>query len=517
MDFEPFLSIVGPTYTLASLNADCQRCVNMIVEKIETGTGRNESYLKETPGLLTYWDAATFTPPGADLQSLAGQPIQAMHVCGNGRVFIIVAERLLELTEGPVATYIVNLRNASGIPSPLFNYQMADNALMLVVVTDNAGGRGGLGDGYGLASYTFADGTTRNLDFNTPGFLGTKFIAFLDQYFITVVTDNATGKLTHQCQISPVNVANTTSWSAKDVFGVESNPDPINGLIVNGREVWIFGANSYEVFHNTGDATLPFQRISGAAYAVGLLAPYSLQSFKGNVFWLGSSKEGFGIVWMSQGLQAVRISTTAIERLIQSEDTIADATSWSYQIPGHQVYVLNFPTAKKTYAYDLISDLWHELAYRNPTTQIVTRHRAANQILAFGKNLVGDFENGKIYEYSLTTYTDDTAPIIRYRRAPCLTKGRRLIFFHKFELDIQMGVGLVDGNTPRISVRWSNDNGHTWSNYHTRSIGKIGEYRKSIIFSNQGCSKVRVYEVYINDPVPFRIISAEIGITIGEH
>jgi hypothetical protein len=51
MNRVPFSGILGPTYTLESLNAECQRCVNMLPERVESSNGKDAFWLKPTPGL----------------------------------------------------------------------------------------------------------------------------------------------------------------------------------------------------------------------------------------------------------------------------------------------------------------------------------------------------------------------------------------------------------------------------------------------------------------------------------
>lgn len=61
---------------------------------------------------------------------------------------------------------------------------------------------------------------------------------------------------------------------------------------------------------------------------------------------------------------------------------------------------------------------------------------------------------------------------------------------------------------PIMSLRWSNDNGHTWSNYYDKDAGQAGEYRKRVMWRRLGRARDRVYEVSTADPFSARIIDA---------
>jgi hypothetical protein len=62
-------------------------------------------------------------------------------------------------------------------------------------------------------------------------------------------------------------------------------------------------------------------------------------------------------------------------------------------------------------------------------------------------------------------------------------------------------------------LRWSDDGGHTWSNEHWTSIGKIGVYQKRAIWRRLGMTlklRDRVYEVSGTDPVKISVMGAEL-------
>jgi hypothetical protein len=81
---------------------------------------------------------------------------------------------------------------------------------------------------------------------------------------------------------------------------------------------------------------------------------------------------------------------------------------------------------------------------------------------------------------------------------------------HKFTLEIESGVGLVGGVDPQVMMRYSDDGGHTWSNELWRSMGKIGEFGKRVIWHRLGMTKSypRVYEISGTEPVKTILLAA---------
>jgi hypothetical protein len=69
------------------------------------------------------------------------------------------------------------------------------------------------------------------------------------------------------------------------------------------------------------------------------------------------------------------------------------------------------------------------------------------------------------------------------------------------------------GYDPKVMLRWSDDGGHTYSNEHWSSIGKIGAYGHRTFWRRLGMTlklRDRVYELSGTDPVKIAIVGAEL-------
>lgn len=130
------------------------------------------------------------------------------------------------------------------------------------------------------------------------------------------------------------------------------------------------------------------------------------------------------------------------------------------------------------------------------------------------KNIVGDWESGKIYEYDLDYYSDDGNPLVRRRISPYPLQQERNIAHHSLTIMLETGVGIIppgQGTDPEMMLRWSDDGAHTWKGIRTKKIGKIGKYRTGVRFTRLGTStnvSSRCYEVTISDPVKVCLIGA---------
>jgi hypothetical protein len=82
-----------------------------------------------------------------------------------------------------------------------------------------------------------------------------------------------------------------------DFASAEASPDRAVALLVDHKEVWIFGDNSVEVWYNSGAADYPLTPIQGAFNELGCVAPYSVAKLDNGIFWLGADARGQGMVY----------------------------------------------------------------------------------------------------------------------------------------------------------------------------------------------------------------------------
>ncbi|MCB0376134.1 MAG: hypothetical protein KDD04_09475, partial [Sinomicrobium sp.] len=129
-----------------------------------------------------------------------------------------------------------------------------------------------------------------------------------------------------------------------------------------------------------------------------------------------------------------------------------------------------------------------------------------------GKNLVGDYINGKIYEIDPATFVEGEEYIQRLIQGTALWKDGHRFVNDYLRLDIDAGEGLAvgQGEDPQVMMRFSDDGAKSWSNELWRSFGKIGETNKQVVYRQLGQTQSgqRIYEWVINDPVKVAIHGA---------
>jgi len=377
-------------------------------------------------------------------------------------------------------------------------------------------------------------------------FSGANCVDIIDNYF--VYNNPTTQQFGASDLLSPISLS--TSYALKD-----GAPDDLVALIVDHREIYLMGEISSEVWTDVGAVPFPFQRIPGTSTQHGIAAPFSLYRFGNSFAYVSRNNRGQAQIMQMKGYLPERISTHAVENSLANQ-YVDDAIAWTYQLEGHEVYVVSFPTLNLTWAYDNATQMWHKWLY-TASDNSYQRHRGNCCAVFQGLVLVGDYDNGKIYELSRTNYTDDGQNVRRLRRAPHLVSDFQRQYFDELQIQFQPGVGttgltrttvvqestpnpdpyyiypeaelvigpldvFVIGNAgggvvisetttnPQAMLRWSNDGGSTWSKEYWVPIGGLGKYTNRAIWRRLGTARDRVFEVSITDPVNAVIVSANL-------
>jgi hypothetical protein len=424
------------------------------------------------------------------------------------------------------------------------------------VITALGTGTGGAGTYTLSASSTVASGVTMYaINFSvlpsTDGaFSGGNTCDIVDNYFVYDRPNSQQFGASNL--LSPIS--GSTSYSAKD-----GSPDNLVALIVDHREVYLMGEVSSEVWIDVGAVPFPFQRIPGTSTQHGVAAKFSLARLGNSFAYVSRNSRGQAQIMQMSGYMPTRISNHAVENTLANQQ-VDNAIAWTYQLEGHEVYVVSFPTLNLTWAYDSTTQMWHKWLYTN-TDGTYSRHRGNCCAVFQGMVLVGDYENGSIYELDKLNYTDNGQNVRRLRRAPHLVADLQRQYFDELQIQFQPGVGTTGltvglttniflnspfiiyptqtftispfqtyviglqatvNNTstttlPQAMLRWSNDGGSTWSREYWVTIGQQGKYKNRAIWRRLGMARDRVFEVSVTDPVNAVIISANLKATAGEN
>lgn len=400
----------------------------------------------------------------------------------NGELFAVVGATVYFVSETMVWTPL------GAVPDFTTPMVFSDNGLVIVLVDGTA-----LSYAIDMTDHTFGQISTTN-------FYGARSVTQIDTFFIF----NRTGTAQFYISLSNVTYAMLiagTAFDPLDIAAKTGSADPIQMVASVHGELWLIGTLTCEIWANTGAADFAFQRIQGAFIDHGCAAPYSVAQQDISLFWLSQDRQGKGIVVRTNGYTVQQISPRGIEADIQNYTNIADAFGYCHQIDGHAFYVITFPSADVTWAYDLATGQWHRRASID-SNGILHRNRANCYAFAYGQNLVGDYQNGNLYAIDPDVFTDNGTRIPRIKSFPHTVANGSRVFHYMFIAKMEVGTrtGTLDTQPEMVSLRWSDDGGQTWGNAVQQSMGSSGQYLISPQWQRLGMSRDRIYELSWDAP-----------------
>ncbi len=458
-------------------------CVNLYPEHNDGSNGPEIGLLINCPGLT------------APLATVGSGPIRCAYRASNNLMYVVSGNAVYVLTTLWAATLIGRIGTSTG---PVF---MVDNPTQVALV-----------DGAGMWVIVKATNVmTQTIPTGGADAASPSSMVYQDGFAIINSTDN---------QVYQTNYNDLTTIQANGIVNnafVQGNAENVRALYDIKREVWIFKRDAVEVWVNNGNAGFAFVQLQGVYITSGCVAPASIAKLADSMVWLGESELGVAEVYMSSGYQAKPITTHALSAIFQTFTTLSDAQSYTYQSGEHQFYVLNFPTANMTFAYDLMTGKWHQRASFVTATGTLARE-IANCHCWFNKtHVVGDYRNGNLYALSDTTYTDNGTPkkwIRSWRALPPSQPQGMPMSFDELQVLMETGIMVPDGTAPNITLRWSDDGGYTWPGQLVIPAGRTGETTWRVIARRLGSTKIgtgmdRIWEISGSDPIPVLITGAE--------
>jgi len=422
-------------------------------------------------------------------------PVRCIYRASNGNGYCVVARKVYFVDTSWTLHYLGTMQANKDTP-----VSMADNGITIVIVDGSM-------QGYKI------DMESNEFDIlfdPTESFTGADKVGYIDTFILWNYpgTNKFGSTLSNVIQTDPLYIA------AKTVY-----PDPIMSFSINRREILLIGQVKTEIWFNAGNPLFPFALLPGSYFEHGTCAKYSVAASDVCTYFLGQDMEGQGIVFRIKGYKCERISNHGVEfaiRNMAARGTIADAIGYCHQQDGHVFYVLTFPTGDETWAFDEATQEWAQRAWVDENGNL-HRDRSNCHAFLYGKNVVGDWENGTIYALDPKYYSDTVAgveyPIAFIRSFPHISLGEvsegidglnkaavadgARLMFKSFRLDLECGNGELDtnGQPATVTLRWSDDRGKTWGTELLQSSGAPGEWLTQPAWQGLGIARDRVFEV----------------------
>lgn len=474
------IDLLGGSYFARSAIANAQRCINYFPE-----VNRQDS-----PSGFTYYQRPGLAP----LVQAAGRgAVRGIYRASDGQGFAVIGQGVYYVSPDWTLTLLGSLIVPGNNP-----VSFIDNSIDVMLVDGSP-----FGYTINLTTRAFAQ-----IVDPTGSFTGATRVDYIDTFIIW----NYLGTKNFGSTLS-----NSISFDALYIAAKTAYPDPLVVPVVNRHEIILLGELKSEIWYNSGGVQFPFAILPGAYVEHGCGAKYSIATADIELFWLAQDLQGNRMVLCKKGYDTRRISNHALEFALSQIPDVSDAIGYTWQQNGHVMYSLVFPSGDQTWVYDVsLADrpemAWHQEAF-TPTEGDFHRTRANCGAFLYGKNVVGDYENGTIYALDQTQYYDRVDGV-DYRITcvkgfPHITQawnaqiGQMLgasghtIQLKLFMVDMEVGNVPADenGEAQKLSLRVSTTKGLSWQNFPLQSAGSPGEYKTAPQWRVMGIARDFVLEL----------------------
>ena len=327
------------------------------------------------------------------------------------------------------------------------------------------------------------------------GFPGANSVCFQDGYFVYSQTGDGT-----QWFISHLD--DPTLYDALDFATLEGMNNVIMRSVTHRGELWHLGYAGIEVWYDAGGLAItgtdfPFLRRSGAIIPYGVEPRSVALKVDGSIFWVSVD----GIVYRSQGYAALRVSTHAIEAIIETSFPNL-AVGFTYTQLGHIFYGFTLTDIGRTLVYDCATKEW---ADRSSDINGNGPWRATVAGQVGPRPYIGD-ASGNLYAVDPDVATDAGVLVARQATLPSIYNPNRQSM-NRVEVEMEAGGASSPGN---VLLDWSDDGGNIFRAPRVMSAGTILETKKRVFTNRLGSFRERVLRVTTHGKTTLYAVDADI-------
>jgi hypothetical protein len=416
---------------------------------------------------VNWWTHISELPSGTKEQLLGFSGIDERFSTGFGKTrgSIVFKEKLYRVDGQNLVSIDVDLNQVDlGLITGFGRVSISKNIDTICIVDPN-------GNSYfydeenGLAQITNAD----FLDIEAQNGRA-RTVTFSDGFFVF-----NTDEVIFQGSLESVNKGQDfNALEFEDAFTFD---DKLVAVKASQNNVYVFSDSYYQVYRfnpNTTTGDFAFRRVSTQNNEKGLRGRFNIVNVDSALYFVGGGEEERSAVYELRGAVPKKISTDAIDVLIEDE-TSGFAMAWGER--GQFFRSFTFPTT--TIVYNARTGRWCEIQEEifNPTKgwRVQTIDRFINQ------NIVSD-DTGKggILDTEYHTWFGDN--IVDYFTTQPFANQQKNFAVQQLEIVNQSGVGNDDDENPSVALSFSDDGGVEFRNELYRELGKRGERRKRQVY-----------------------------------
>jgi hypothetical protein len=292
-------------------------------------------------------------------------------------------------------------------------------------------------------------------------------------------------------------------YDALDFATFQQKAGKLIRVVEDNGELVGFCNNWLEVWKDTGNADFPFEPLSFVSR--GLMSADAVVRSDRTLMFPGDD----GIFYRLENYNPVRISTHAIERLIQGDASQSSLRGFAWSRGGHAFTCLSGTDWSR--CYDAATQVWHTRQSYGQDTW-----RARYSMNAWGKTIVGDGLSGKLGYLDSDTYTEYSGTMIWGVDSPPMHVFPNGGIVDAIHFDLATGYGLSSGqgSDPKVMLQVSVDGGNSFGQYRELELGVTGKFATRVTARRLGRfgPKGVTFRLRISDPVVRALVNTDIEV-----
>lgn len=276
----------------------------------------------------------------------------------------------------------------------------------------------------------------------------------------------------------------------------ESRTDNVVRAVPFGRELYVFGEESTEVWRNTGaTGASRYDRLIGGVIDQGLKAYNLVKAFDSGIFLIGNDN----VAKIIAGTGFLPVATPPVQTDIDASTPVRVDY---YEDRGHKFCVVVF-SDRPAWAYDITTKLWH----RRSTGVNLGKWDCKGIAEAWGSfYLVDEVGTVKKLTRNNADYMGGATPLKRRVVSKPLTADGNKFSVQKLQFLCRIGRSDL-GRDAKVMMRASWDGGNSWSQPEEASLGDLGDYDVQAEFRALGRGEQFAVEFSVTDAADIQIYS----------
>lgn len=268
----------------------------------------------------------------------------------------------------------------------------------------------------------------------------------------------------------------------------ENSPDKLKDMLFIGDRLYLFGAETTEIWPVSGDSDLPFTPLIGSVLPVGIKTTGCAVEFSNSFAWISNHNE------VLVGSPDNMVSSPELQVKIQDSEHVK---LWRFYVDDFEYLAVTLDT--ETWVLGARSGVWSKFESYEEDNWVC---------ISYAGGYFGTTRGGVLSRWSDSESDYGGVLERRFRAWAAITS--EVINVGNIVLRTNPGTTpYLEGtySNPIVELRTSRNGGKQWQPYKAKTLGETGQYLRKTFWSSMGQFSYPglLIEIRMTDPTPFRV------------